>query len=227
MAVGHTANHSTQLMSIAISTNWKTEEQIQQEEFEEGYEQEAVSGTLRPTERNDGSDNEIEYNQMEGTVGETTMYADRGTDKYNPNKSLPQCEEYPTKGAKFNRLWKLNAGRDDHTVAGKTYKDEEIHKVDQHARDRARFVHGVAIEVGLPESMIERCTSIARRLDTRAFNYWGGMDVFLLAIVKYVAEENNWSIDTDAFHEIREHWEVGRDDLSSAVEKVEEKLEPN
>lgn len=213
-------------MSATVSNNWQTEVEIQESEFRAGYEQEAACGELRPDERSDGRDSELKHTHVEGTTSETTMYAtpDNPPKQYDPNESLPDCERYSTRGAKYSRLWELNAGRDDHTVAGKTYKDDEIHKVNQPARERARFVHAVANGVELPGRVVDRSTSIARQLDPRAFNYWGGMDVFILAVVKHAAQEYDWSVDAEAFHDIRERWEVSTENVTAALGKVKEKV---
>lgn len=214
-------------MSSTDSHNWKTEEEIRREEFCEGYDQEAAPAGLRPDERNDGRDSELKHTHVEGTTSETTMYAtpDNSPKQYDPNESLTDCERFSSRGAKYTRLWELNAGRDNHTVAGKTYKDGEIHKVNQPARERARFVHAVANEVELPRSVVDRSTSLARRLDPRAYNYWGGMDVFILAVVKYTADEHDWCLDRDAFEDIRNQWDVSSEDLTAAIEKMEEDAE--
>jgi len=215
--------------SNSSSNDWKSEEQIRREEFRAGYDREAASGQLRDDERNDGGDSEMKYTHTEGAASETTLYADKteDKDKYDPNQSLPNCEHpYPTKGSKFSRLWALNAGWDGHRVDGKNYTDEEIHKVDQPARERARFTHAVACAVELPQTAIHRCTGVAKRLDPRKFNYYGGMDTFILSIVKHVAQEYDWEVDAETFQKIRDDWNVGSDDLTAAREKVGEELNP-
>lgn len=214
-------------MSTTDSGNdWQTAEQIRKQEFQAGYEMEAGRGGLRPDERNDGRNDEKEHTHMEGTDSETTLWADISNQEgYDPNKRLPPCEQYNTKGAKYARLWNFNAGRDGHRVAGKTYKNDEIHKVSQPVRDRARFVHAAANWCDLSRILSARCTSIARRTDPRAFAYWGGMDTFILAIVAYVAVAHGTGEgsqgDLEKFHAIREQWGVGIDDLGAAMEKIE------
>ena len=209
-------------------SQWQTAAQIREQEFRAGYEIEAGRGELRPTERSDGRSDDIEHNHTEGTASETTLYADISNQKgYDPNEPLPSCEKYATKRAKFSRLWTLNAGRDGHRANGTTYKDKEVHKVSQPARDRARFVHAVANWCGLPKTLSARCRSIAQRTDPRAFNYYGGMDTFILAIVAFVAVAHGSGGgshgDIKQFHAIREEWDVGIDDLGAAIEKIEEK----
>lgn len=209
-------------MNVAAPCDWKSEEEVLVDEFLAGYELEAAPAGLRPEKREDGRDSELAYTQLEGTVSETTLYADRPDEKYKPSESLGG--RFGTRRAKYARLWELNAGRDDHTVAGKTYTDSEIHKVNQPARDRARFVHAVAISVELSKCVLNYSTSLARKLDPRAFNYWGGMDVFILAVVKQAALEYDWKMDTDAFHSIREQWGVGVEDLDAAFGKLQQEL---
>lgn len=215
-------------MSTTDSDNWLTDVQIKEQEFQAGYEQEGGRGGLRPEERNDGRDDPIEHDHMEGTSSETTMYAtpDNPPDWYDPHESLPSCERHSTRGAKYTRLWTLNAGRDKHHAKGKTYADDETHKVSQPTRDRARFVHAVANRCCLSRGLTARCTSVARCIDPRKFNYWGGMDVFILAIVAFVAvtcgDRCAWSGDLENFHAIREQWDVGIDDLGAAIKKVDE-----
>lgn len=216
----------------APNFDWKDEQQVKQEHFADGYQQEARRRARKPTEREDGgTSDELEHNHTEGTASATTMYADRRGDGYDPHESLPDCERYDTKAKKFARLWKLNAGRDTHTASGKTWADDETHRVNPHTRDRRRFVQAVADTFDLDGPALERAADLAARDDPRRYNYYGGMDAFILAVVAAVAFEfgvdiNGASHDDDLaadlrqFHELRRDWGVDLDDLIAATRKV-------
>lgn len=216
----------------APTFDWKDESDIKQEHFADGYQQDARRHARNPTERDDGSStDELEHNHMEGTASATTMYADRRGEGYDPYESLPECERYDTKAKKFTRLWKINAGRDEHTASGKTYADDELNKVDWRARDRRRFVQAVASTFDLDGPALERAADLASRDDPRRYNYYGGMDTFILAVVAAVAFEfgvdingashdDDLAVDLREFHELRRDWGVDLDDLIAATRKV-------
>lgn len=208
-------------MAASIQQQWQTDEQLAQQHFEDGYKQEAHRRARKPTEREDGGcSDELEHNHTEGTASATTLYADDGD--YDANARLPDCERHDRKRDKFARLWQLNAGRDTHHASGKTYKDAECHKVDQNARDRRRFTHALCSRLGLGENATARALHLAVTTEPRPFNFLGGFDVFLLAVVLHAANENGeiLRLDCEAFHRIRKRWDVDRETLAKATSKL-------
>lgn len=205
-------------MSTTDSYNWKIDAQIREQEYRQGYAQEAAAGGLRPSRRNDGSDRSEEYLTNSDAAHSTGLNATKSNQEgYNPSKRLP-VERYENKEEKFKRLWLVNAGLDRHRVER---PDRDLGKADKPANYRARFVRAVATTVGFPPKVVDRCTDLARQLDPRPWNFCGGFDAFILGVVAYAADERDFSLDREAFESIREEWELSTENLNEAIEKVD------
>lgn len=128
----------------------------------------------------------VESNDINGTA-ETTMWGERSQDGYNPSERLPSCERHATKGQKFARLWRVNAGLDTHRANGDDVDHSNLGKVNENAREKRRIAETLASRVGLPRHLIERASDVAAAVDGRGFSLWGGRQAVAVAAVQHVA----------------------------------------
>lgn len=200
--------------------DWKNEQEIKQREFADGYHVERS----KRTPDGDGSDDALEHDQNEGNPNATTMYGGRHADGYDPNERLPACERWSTKGQKFRRLWRLNAGMDSHRAPHRSRAD--CNKANERTKDRQRFVQSVANTLQLGESATERAKELATLPTPKTLNFIGGMDTWILAVALHAANEQRCilRVDRDALTEIRADWGVSADQLATATEKVATKV---
>lgn len=84
-------------------------------------------------------------------------------------------------------------------------------------------MHAVADTFDLHGPALDRATDLAARDDPRRYNYYGGMDTFILAVVASVTFEHDRGVDDAEFHRIRREWGVDLDDLIAATRKVGER----
>jgi hypothetical protein len=222
-----TAIFSNTMTATTIQNDWTDESTIKEEEFENGYKEESASQSQNPTEcgTNDAAElaaDGLEHTHAQSGASETTLYADKSDDGYNPTKQLPDCDRWDTKAEKYSALWSYNSGNDAHNAKGTTYADETVHKVNPYTRDRRRRVHALSNTLGLSEDGTERATELATVLDPRPFNFCGGYGSFILGVIVYAANEQQdiARIDVDTLHKERRRRDIDTDQLATATSKV-------
>lgn len=180
-------------MSTTATQNWQTVAQIHEQEFADGYWQESAAQSQNPTERDgntEGAVEELQHTHGQTAASETTLWADgskraRKVNNYDPSERLLSGK---TKGQKYTRLWRLNAGHDRHRAGRKSR--EECHKADESKAFKLRSTEAVCNQAELSDVATERATDLAARNCPKRFNFIGGLTLWILACVVVAAEQH-------------------------------------